>query len=191
MYIKHLSETFSGPSEKWKNMPSLLSEKWKVKMFGFHSFSRGAKWKVFVTLFREVKCWLKMTRDLEVKFLEKFWEISRNEICFVFFCFPKSALNMVWNLISPPHRRYVQGWVTDNTRIHSFSKNRSEKYIAFNFSRSEKWKQYSFHFLLRSESEIELNRNREREVEFVKKNLENSRERRFSQGTGHFEYLSS
>ena len=83
----------SGPSESG----SEKFEKWKVKKWSFHSFSRSAKWKKICfhsfsrsakwkinafTLFREVKSEIKMLRDRdrEVKILENSWQFSRNEI---------------------------------------------------------------------------------------------------------------
>ena len=174
-FIMHVHQAF---------VRNILRPQWEVKKYAFTFIREVKSENVWLSLFFK-RCKVKgfCHSFLRSEMLIENDSRSRSEVSreilrnlekrdlFCFFCLPKSALNMVWNLISPPHRRYVQGWVTDNTRIHSFSKNRSEKYIAFNFSRSEKWKQYSFHFLLRSESEIELNRNREREVEFVKKKI--------------------
>ena len=44
-------------------MLSLLSEKWRVKNYGAHSFSGSVKWKIAFTLFREVKSEIKMAWD--------------------------------------------------------------------------------------------------------------------------------
>ena len=92
-------------SEKWKNMPSLLSEKWKVKMFGFHSFSRGAKWKFLLSLFfEEWKVewkWL----EIEKRSFSRIFEKSQETRFVLIFCLPKLAQNMVWiniNFMSPP-----------------------------------------------------------------------------------------
>ena len=106
MYIKHLSETFSGParvgfkcsrSEKWKNIPSLLSEKWKVKMFGFHSFSKGAKWKFLLSLFfEEWKVewkWLEIEKRSFSRIFEKSQETRFVLIFLASYISPKYGLN--------------------------------------------------------------------------------------------------
>ena len=156
IFISGPSESGFKEFEKWKKYAftfiqevksekfwlSLFFEKCKVKRFCFHSFSRS-------------ESEMKMTRDRdEVKFLESFREISRNEILTSFFL-PKSSLKYGLKkckvdflshdltLLSKMQENMAEvEWQTELVFTLFFSRNRSEKYKAFTFF--EKWKDNPF-----------------------------------------------
>ena len=129
MYIKHLSETFSGPSESGFK----VFEEWEVKKICLHFYPRSEKWKCLAfTLFREVEsesfCFHSFSKSekLNENDLRSRKEVSREysrnlkkRDLFWFFWLPTLAQNMVWiniNFMSPQHSKNLE-----NSRETRFS----------------------------------------------------------------------
>ena len=173
----------SPRSEKWKNIFSLLSEKWKVNFLAFTFFREVQSEKILISLFFEKWMWKENDSRLRLR-IEISREISRNEIFEEFFFFPKSSLKYglkkCWRrkvdflfhdhtLLSKKQEDMVEvEWQTEFVFTPFFSREigvNNTKLSPFFF---EKWNGPR----TRTRSEI------------CKKNLKNSRETRLSLGTG-------